>query len=113
MARCLILFFVEIYCLVHSFLVAHAHVKAAKAVRKAAKEVQIEGIKKASHTTLESVIREWQQNKKDVESLKAEARALTEKLASMRAQSTATQAKSSSSQSSGKSSSDGSSSESS
>jgi len=105
------LFFVEIYRLVHSFLVAHAHVKAAKAVRKAAKEVRIEGIKNASHTTLESVLREWQQNKKDVESLKAEVQVLTEKVASVRAQSTATQAKSSSSESSGRSSSDGSSSE--
>jgi septal ring factor EnvC (AmiA/AmiB activator) len=108
-ARYLILFFVEIYRLVHSFLVAHAHVKAAKAVHKAAKEAHIEGIKKASHTTLESVLREWQQNKNDAKSLKAEVQALTEKLASMRAQSTATQAKSSSS---GRSSSDSSSSDS-
>lgn len=113
MARCLILVFVEIYRLIYSFLVAHAHVKAAKAVRKAAKEVCIEGIKKEPHTTLEGVLQEWQENKKDVESLKSEVQALTEKLASIRAQSTATQAKSSSSESSGKSSSDSSSSESS
>jgi len=113
MAKCLILFFVEIYRLVHSFLVANAHVKAAKAVRKAAKEVRIEGIKKTSDTSLENVFQEWQQNKKDVKSLKTEVQALTEKLASMRAQSTATQAKSSSSESSGRSSSNDSASESS
>lgn len=89
MARCLILFFVEIYRLVYSFLVAHAHEKAAKAVRRAAKKVHIKDIKNTSHTSLENVVREWQQNKKDVESLKAEVQALTKKVASIGAQSTA------------------------
>ena len=89
MERCLILLFAEIYRLVYSFLVAHAHEKAAKAVRKAAKRVSIKEIKNTPNTSLENVLREWQQNKKDVESLKAEVQALTEKLAGMRAQSTA------------------------
>jgi hypothetical protein len=101
-ARYLILFFVEIYRLVHSFLVAHAHEKAGKAVRKAAKDVRIKDIKKTSHTSLENVLQEWQQNKKDVESLKGGSPGFDGKVSKhMRAQSTATQAKSSSSESSG------------
>jgi uncharacterized protein Yka (UPF0111/DUF47 family) len=97
-ARYIIVLLVEIYRLVHSFLVVHAQEKAAKAVRKAAKKAHINDIEKIPHTSLENVLQEWQRNKKVVESLKAEVQALTEKVASLKAQSTAIQTKTSSSE---------------